>query len=35
VVGSAGRSMGTADWSSAISQIQSSGADAIYLALAV
>ena len=35
VVGEAGRSMGTADWSSAISQIQSSGADAIYLALAV
>ncbi len=35
VVGSAGRSLGTADWSSAISQIQSSGADAIYLALAV
>ncbi len=35
VVGSAGRSMGTADWSSAISQIQASGADAIYLALAV
>jgi len=35
VVGSAGRPMGTADWSSAISQIQSSGADAIYLALAV
>lgn len=35
VVGSAGRPMGTADWSSAISQIESSGADAIYLALAV
>jgi branched-chain amino acid transport system substrate-binding protein len=35
IVGSAGRSMGTADWSSAISQIQASGADAIYLALAV
>lgn len=27
--------MGTADWSSAISQIQASGADVIYLALAV
>lgn len=35
IVGEAGRPMGTADWSSAISQIQSSGADAIYLALAV
>lgn len=35
VAGSAGRSLGTADWSSAISQIQASGADAIYLALAV
>ncbi len=35
IVGEAGRSMGTADWSSAISQIQASGADAIYLALAV
>lgn len=35
VVGEAGRPMGTADWSSAISQIQASGADAIYLALAV
>lgn len=35
IVGEAGRSMGTADWSSAISQIKSSGADAIYLALAV
>lgn len=35
VVGSAGRPMGTADWSSAISQIQASDADAIYLALAV
>lgn len=35
IVGSAGRPMGTADWSSAISQIQASGADAIYLALAV
>jgi branched-chain amino acid transport system substrate-binding protein len=27
--------MGTADWSSAIAQIQSSGADAVYMALAV
>lgn len=35
IVGEAGRSMGTADWSSAISQIQASGADAVYLALAV
>ncbi|MBX3598292.1 MAG: ABC transporter substrate-binding protein [Rhizobiaceae bacterium] len=35
IVGEAGRPLGTADWSSAISQIQSSGADAIYLALAV
>lgn len=35
IVGDAGRPMGTADWSSAISQIQASGADAIYLALAV
>lgn len=35
IVGSAGRPMGTADWSSAIAQIQSSGADAVYLALAV
>ena len=35
VAGSAGRPLGTADWSSAISQIQASGADAIYLALAV
>ncbi|MGE4368759.1 MAG: ABC transporter substrate-binding protein [Burkholderiaceae bacterium] len=35
IIGEAGRSMGTADWSSAISQIQASGADAIYLALAV
>jgi ABC-type branched-subunit amino acid transport system substrate-binding protein len=35
VVGSAGRPLGTADWSSAISQIQASNADAIYLALAV
>jgi branched-chain amino acid transport system substrate-binding protein len=35
IVGSAGRTLGTADWSSAIAQIQASGADAIYLALAV
>lgn len=35
VVGSAGRPLGTADWSSAISQIQASDADAIYVALAV
>jgi ABC-type branched-subunit amino acid transport system substrate-binding protein len=35
IVGEAGRSMGTADWSSAISQIQASGADGVYLALAV
>jgi branched-chain amino acid transport system substrate-binding protein len=35
VVASAGRPLGTADWSSAIAQIQASGADAIYLALAV
>jgi len=35
IIGEAGRSLGTADWSSAISQIQASGADAIYLALAV
>jgi ABC-type branched-subunit amino acid transport system substrate-binding protein len=35
VAGSAGRPLGTADWSSAISQIRASGADAIYLALAV
>lgn len=35
IVGAAGRPLGTADWSSAISQIQASGADAIYLALAV
>lgn len=35
VIGEAGRPMGTADWSSAISQIQASEADAIYLALAV
>lgn len=35
IVGEAGRPLGTADWSSAIAQIRSSGADAIYLALAV
>lgn len=35
IVGEAGRPLGTADWSSAIAQIQSSGADAVYLALAV
>jgi len=35
IVGEAGRPVGTADWASAISQIQSSGADGIYLALAV
>lgn len=35
IVGRAGRPLGTADWSSAISEIQSSGADAIYLALSV
>lgn len=35
IVGEAGRPMGTADWSSAIAQIQSSGADAVYMALAV
>lgn len=35
IVGEAGRPLGTADWSSAIAQIQSSGADAIYLATAV
>lgn len=35
IFGEAGRPLGTADWSSAISQIQSSGADAVYLALAV
>ncbi len=34
VVGEAGRPVGTADWASAISQIQRSGADAVYLALA-
>lgn len=35
IVGESGRPLGTADWSSTIAQIQSSGADAIYLALAV
>ncbi|MFG1361441.1 ABC transporter substrate-binding protein [Xanthobacter pseudotagetidis] len=35
IAGDAGRPVGTADWSSAISQIQASKADAIYLALAV
>lgn len=35
IVGEAGRPLGTADWSSAIAQIQASDADAIYLALAV
>src|SRR5690606_5420417 len=30
-----GRPVGTADWASAIAQIQNSGADGIYLALAV
>jgi len=35
IVGEAGRPVGTADWASAISQIQNSGADGIYLALAV
>ncbi|WP_046866718.1 ABC transporter substrate-binding protein [Microvirga massiliensis] len=35
IAGEAGRPVGTADWSSAISQIQASGADGIYLALAV
>lgn len=35
VVGETGRPLGTADWSSAIAQIQASGADAIYLALLV
>lgn len=33
IVGEAGRPAGTADWASAISQIKSSGADAVYLAL--
>lgn len=35
IVGEAGRPLGTADWSSAISQIQASSADGVYLALAV
>lgn len=35
IAGEAGRPVGTADWSSAISQIQASNADGIYLALAV
>lgn len=35
IVGEAGRPLGTADWSSAISQIQASKADGVYLALAV
>jgi branched-chain amino acid transport system substrate-binding protein len=35
IVGEAGRPVGTADWASAIAQIQRSGADGIYLALAV
>ncbi len=35
IVGEAGRPVGTADWSSAISQIQASKADGVYLALAV
>lgn len=35
IVGEAGRPLGTADWSSAIARIRSSGSDAIYLALAV
>ncbi len=35
IVGEAGRPVGTADWSSAIAQIQSSKADGVYLALAV
>lgn len=35
IAGEAGRPVGTADWSSAISQIQSSDADGIYIALAV
>ncbi|WP_083220369.1 ABC transporter substrate-binding protein [Hoeflea olei] len=35
IVGEAGRPVGTADWSSAISQIQSSDADGVYIALAV
>lgn len=35
IVGEAGRPVGTADWSSAIAQIQASKADGVYLALAV
>lgn len=35
IVGEAGRAFGTADWASTFAQIQSSGANAIYLALAV
>ncbi|TAL84643.1 MAG: branched-chain amino acid ABC transporter substrate-binding protein [Candidimonas sp.] len=35
IVGEAGRALGTADWASVFAQIQSSGANAIYLALAV
>ncbi|TCT09578.1 ABC transporter substrate-binding protein [Paralcaligenes ureilyticus] len=35
IVGEAGRAFGTADWASAFAQIQSSGANAVYLALAV
>ncbi len=35
IAGEAGRPVGTADWSSAISQIQGSKADGVYLALAV
>lgn len=35
IAGEAGRPLGTADWSSAIAQIQASDADAVYLALAV
>lgn len=35
IAGEAGRPVGTADWSSAIAQIQASNADGIYLALAV
>lgn len=35
IVGEAGRPLGTADWSSAIAQIQASKADGVYLALAV
>ena len=35
IAGEAGRPVGTADWSSAIAQVQASNADGIYLALAV